>query len=154
MKTQHTRSNAVETDVTRDLAGILADSYALYLKTQNYHWNVEGPAFHALHALFQQQYEELATAIDDIAERMRALGAYAPGSFAELSALSTLAEPTRGNAAEMVSDLSESQTALIATMRAALATSEAAGDPVTADLLTQRIAVHEKAAWMLRSTMA
>lgn len=154
MNTQHTRSNAVETDVTRGLAGILANSYALYLKTQNYHWNVEGPAFHALHALFQRQYEELATAVDDIAERLRALGAYAPGSFAELSALSTLAEPTRGNAAEMVSDLSESQTALIAAARAALATSEVAGDPVTADLLTQRIAVHEKAAWMLRSTTA
>ena len=154
MNTQHGRTNVVETAVTRDLAGILANSYALYLKTQNYHWNVEGPAFHALHALFQEQYEELATAIDDIAERMRALGAYAPGSFAELSTLSTLSDPTRGNAAEMVSDLEQSQAALIDGARAALASSEAADDPVTADLLTQRIAVHEKAAWMLRSTMA
>lgn len=154
MTIQQTRPNVVETPVTRALADNLANSYALYLKTQNYHWNVEGPAFHALHALFQQQYEELAAAIDEIAERMRALGAYAPGSFSELSALSTLADPTRGNAAEMVADLTESQAMVIETARAALATSEAAGDPVTADLLTQRIAVHEKAAWMLRSTMS
>ena len=154
MNAQDIRPNVVETEVTRNLARMLANSYALYLKTQNYHWNVEGPAFHALHALFQQQYEELASAVDEIAERMRALGAYAPGSFADFAALSTVSAPTRGNAAEMVADLTESQAALIEAARAALDTAESAGDPVTADLVTQRIAAHEKAAWMLRSTAA
>ncbi len=154
MSSDVARPNVVDTDVTRGLAQVLASSYALYLKTQTYHWNVEGPAFHALHALFQAQYEELATAIDEIAERIRALGAYAPGGFREFATLSTVSEPTRGNAAEMVSDLVDSQAALIAAARKTLEAADSAGDPVTADLITQRLGVHEKSAWMLRSTMA
>lgn len=154
MSTDLAHPNVVDTAVTRGLAKTLASSYALYLKTQNYHWNVEGPAFHALHGLFQAQYEELATAIDDVAERIRALGAYAPGSFGEFAALSAVSEPTRGNAAEMVSDLVESQAALTTVAHETLEAAEAAGDPVTADLMTQRLGVHEKAAWMLRSMMA
>lgn len=155
MTDQAAQSNAVETAVTRALAQILADSYSLYLKTQNYHWNVEGPDFHRLHLLFQEQYEELATAVDEIAERIRALGARAPGSFSEFSELSRIGEPVRGaNASAMVADLVKSQTQLVDDARGALATAEEAGDPVTVDLLTQRIAVHEKAVWMLGSMLA
>ncbi len=137
------------------LAGLLADSYTLYLKTHNYHWNVQGPMFQTLHLMFETQYTELAIAVDDIAERIRALGEKAPGSYTEFANLSTVKEAVGDVVAtEMISDLVKSQESVIKTARSIFAVADSANDEATADLLTQRIQLHEKTAWMLRSLLA
>lgn len=140
--------------VADGLKKVLADTYNLMTKTQNYHWNVEGSNFNGLHALFEGQYTELFAAVDVIAERIRALGEKAPGSGAEFKKLSSLSE---GNAefdsARMIKDLYESNQTVIATVKKALAAAEKANDVSSADLLTQRITTHDKAAWMLKSSL-
>jgi starvation-inducible DNA-binding protein len=136
------------------LSRLLADSYTLYLKTHNYHWNVTGPMFQTLHVMFQTQYTEMWQALDEIAERIRALGFPAPGSYREFTALSTIAEvdgvPT---AEEMIRDLVAGQEAVVRTARAAFKVADSASDEPTCDILTQRLQIHEKNAWMLRSLL-
>jgi starvation-inducible DNA-binding protein len=133
---------------------LLADSYTLYLKTHNFHWNVTGPMFTTLHTLFETQYTELAMAVDIIAERIRALGVFAPGSYKQYSELSTIREET-GNptATDMIKQLVEGQEAVVRTARSVLPLTDQANDEPTADLLTQRMQIHEKNAWMLRSLL-
>ena len=141
--------------IAEQLARLLADSYSLYLKTHNYHWNVTGPQFSALHLMFEQQYTELATAIDTIAERIRALGITAPGSYSEFARLTAIEEAKGGESAEeMVRQLVIGQETLARTAREAFPTADQANDQPTADLLTQRLQIHEKNAWMLRSMLA
>lgn len=136
------------------LSRLLADSYTLYLKTHNFHWNVTGPMFSTLHTLFEQQYTELALAVDEIAERIRALGHKAPGSYQAFSQLSSIEEETGSpNATEMIRQLVSGQEAVAKTARSVFPTVEAASDEPSADLLTQRMQVHEKNAWMLRSLL-
>ncbi len=131
---------------------LLATSYALYLKTHNYHWNVTGPMFTTLHTLFETQYTELAMAVDEIAERIRSLGAFAPGSFTAFAKLSTVAEENgRPEAKDMIRVLTADQEAVSDAARQVIKAAEAAGDQATADLGTRRLDVHEKHAWMLRS---
>ncbi len=131
---------------------LLATSYALYLKTHNYHWNVTGPMFTTLHTLFETQYTELAMAVDEIAERIRSLGAFAPGSFTAFAKLSTVAEENgRPEAKDMIRVLTADQEAVSDAARQVIKAAEAAGDQATADLGTRRLDVHEKNAWMLRS---
>jgi starvation-inducible DNA-binding protein len=140
--------------VAKGLARLLADTYVVYLKTHNFHWNVEGPMFQTLHQLFMEQYTEAWNAIDLIAERIRALGHYAPGTYKEYLALSRVAETTGVPKAErMLKLLIEGQEAIVKTAREALPVAEAADDQPTLDLLTQRMQVHEKNAWMLRSLL-
>jgi starvation-inducible DNA-binding protein len=140
--------------IAEGLAKVLADTYTLYLKTHNFHWNVTGPMFQTLHLMFEQQYNELALAVDLVAERIRALGHPAPGSYAQFSKLSSVAEETGVPRAEdMIRQLVEGQEALVRTARNVFATAEKASDQVTIDLLTQRMQVHEKTAWMLRSLL-
>ena len=137
------------------LSKLLADSYTLYLKTHNYHWNVEGPLFNTLHQMFEVQYTELATAVDEIAERIRALGVKAPGSYSAFLELATVEEARGGESAEdMIRELVLGQEAVVRTARSALPAVDAANDEPTADLLTQRMQIHEKNAWMLRSMLA
>ena len=147
-----------ETDraqIAEGLSRLLADTYTLYLKTHNFHWNVTGPQFNTLHAMFETQYTELAIAVDDIAERIRALGVKAPGSYAEFSARTNVADASGGETAEeMVAALVEGQETVARTARDAFPAAEAANDQPTADLLTQRMQIHEKNAWMLRSMLA
>ena len=140
--------------IATGLSRLLADTYTLYLKTHNFQWNVTGPMFQTLHLLFEQQYTELALAVDLIAERIRALGLPAPGSYRELSRLATVrdAEGTP-SAEEMIKDLLVGQEAVIRTARAIFSVAAEGRDEATADLLTQRLAVHEKSAWMLRSLL-
>ena len=141
-------------EVAAGLSKLLADTYALYLKTHGYHWNVRGPNFASLHALFMQQYTEMWTAIDDAAERIRALGALAPQgyrAFANLSAIQD-GDPER-DANGMLRELVGDHEALIATGRAVLPASQAAGDEVTTSLLSDRLLAHEKHAWMLRASL-
>ncbi len=136
------------------LSRLLADSYTLYLKTHNYHWNVTGPMFQTLHLMFETQYDELALAVDLIAERIRALGAPAPASYQEFAELSSIAEEGgRPDATEMVVRLVAGQEAVVRTARSVFPAVEEAHDEATADLLTQRLQVHEKTAWMLRSLL-
>jgi starvation-inducible DNA-binding protein len=136
------------------LARLLADSYTLYLKTHNFHWNVTGPMFNTLHLMFEGQYNELALAVDLIAERIRALGVPAPGSYAQFSKLSSVKEETAVPAAlDMVRQLVEGQETVARTAREAFKAAERARDQATMDLLTQRLQVHEKNAWMLRSLL-
>jgi len=140
--------------VTDGLARLLADTYTLGLKTQGYHWNVTGPMFHTLHLLFEAQYDELALAVDLIAERIRALGAPAPATYRDYALLSTIGEDhDRPDATEMLHRLLVGQVAVIATAQSIAAAVDVARDEPTADLLTQRIQAHEKAAWMLRSLL-
>jgi starvation-inducible DNA-binding protein len=140
--------------ITKHLASVLADSYTLYLKTHNFHWNVTGPMFSTLHLMFEQQYTELATAVDLIAERIRALGHPAPGSYSQFGKLSSVKEETGVPAAtDMIRQLVEGQEAVVRTARKAFKVAEKANDQPTADLLTQRMEVHEKNAWMLRSLL-
>ena len=140
--------------ITDGLAHLLADTYTLYLKTHNYHWNVTGPMFQTLHLMFEAQYNELALAVDLIAERMRALGAKAPGSYAEFSRLTSISEGTSVTSAiDMIRDLVVSQEAVVRTARALFPVVDEAHDEPTADLLTQRMQIHEKTAWMLRSLL-
>lgn len=140
--------------IVESLSKLLADSYTLYLKTHNFHWNVTGPMFQTLHLMFETQYNELALAVDLIAERIRALGAPAPGSYREFAKLSVIAEAEGVPAAkEMIRQLVDGQEAVIRTARAAFAIADEANDQPTADLLTQRMQIHEKTAWMLRSLL-
>lgn len=139
--------------VADTLKKFLAESYALYLKTQNYHWNVTGPNFAGLHALFEEQYTELAEAIDAIAERIRALGDTAPGSFKAFTELSEMTEPEATTADAMITDLVISNELIIRKAREFVHLAEESNDAGTADFLTARIEVHEKAAWMLRSSL-
>jgi starvation-inducible DNA-binding protein len=136
------------------LSRLLADTFSLYLKTHNFHWNVEGPMFNTLHLMFMEQYTELWNALDAIAERIRALGYPAPGTYAEFSKLSSIPE-TDGvpDAMQMVRLLVAGHEAVTRTARGAFPAAEKGGDESTADLLTQRLQVHEKTAWMLRSLL-
>lgn len=136
------------------LSRLLADTYTLYLKTHNFHWNVKGPQFSQLHLLFEQHYTELATAVDEVAERIRALGFPAPGTYAAFSKLSTIKEEEGvPKAEEMIRLLVQGQEAVVRTARSIFPVVEEAGDEPSADLLTQRMQVHEKNAWMLRSLL-
>ena len=137
------------------LARLLADSYTLYLKTHGFHWNVTGPMFNTLHLMFMDQYTELWNALDPIAERIRALGHYAPGSYAQFAALSSIPEETGAPCAtDMIGQLIAGQEAVVRTARKLFPVVDKAGDEPTADLLTQRLQIHEKNAWMLRSLLA
>ncbi len=138
--------------IAAGLSKVLADSYMLYLKTHNYHWNVTGEHFHSLHEQFEGQYTELAAAIDEIAERIRALGHRAPGSFREYNELTTIDEDTdQPNAMEMVRRLAVDNETVLRTAREALPACEEAGDEASIDLITERLHTHSKTAWMLRS---
>lgn len=140
--------------LSEGLSRLLADTYTLYLKTHNYHWNVTGPMFNTLHLMFETQYNELALAVDEIAERIRALGFPAPGSYAEFSSLSSIKEEKGVLSAEkMIRKLVEGQEAVVKTARAIFPVADKATDEATADLVTQRIQIHEKTAWMLRSML-
>ena len=137
------------------LSKLLADSYSLYLKTHNYHWNVEGPLFNTLHLMFEEHYTELAAAVDEIAERIRALGVKAPGSYTAFGKLTSIDEAFGNETAEeMIRQLVIGQETVARTAREAIKAAEAASDAPTADLLTQRMQIHEKNAWMLRSMLA
>ncbi|WP_313670843.1 Dps family protein [Sandarakinorhabdus sp.] len=136
------------------LSRLLADTYTLYLKTHNFHWNVTGPQFNSLHLMFEGQYTELALAVDLVAERIRALGEPAPGSYSAFAKLSTIKEADGvPNATDMVLILAEDQLAVVRTARSVFPLADAAHDEPTADLLTQRMQVHEKTAWMLRANL-
>ncbi len=139
------------------LSHFLADSYTLYLKTHNFHWNVTGPMFNSLHTMFETQYTEEWTALDDVAERIRALGHNAPGSYAEFVKLSSIKEEPAASGVPdwkgMVTQLVEGNEAVCRTARQVLGTADKAGDDPTVDLLTQRLHTHEKYAWMLRSLL-
>jgi starvation-inducible DNA-binding protein len=140
--------------IATQLSKLLADSYTLYLKTHNYHWNVTGPLFNTLHSMFEQQYTELATAVDEIAERIRALGIKAPGTYSEFGKLTSIDEGSGDESAEeMIRQLLVGQETVTRTAREAFPAADAAHDEPTADLLTQRMQVHEKNAWMLRSML-
>ena len=136
------------------LSRLLADTYTLYLKTHNFHWNVTGPQFNSLHLMFEGQYTELAAAVDLIAERIRALGVAAPGSYSAFAALASI-EEAKGTppAEEMVAILAADQLAVVRTARSVFPLADDAHDEPTADLLTQRMQVHEKTAWMLRANL-
>jgi starvation-inducible DNA-binding protein len=141
--------------IAEGLSHLLADTYTLYLKTHNFHWNVTGPMFNTLHLMFEQQYTELAQAVDLIAERIRALGFPAPGSYGQYAKLSSIKEEEGVPAAnEMIRQLVAGQEAVVRTARKVFPTVDKANDEPTADLLTQRMQVHEKNAWMLRSLLA
>ena len=140
--------------IVHGLSRLLADTYVVYLKTHNFHWNVEGPMFQTLHQMFMEQYTETWNAIDLIAERIRSLGEYAPGTYKEYSKLTRIKE-TDGvpKAEDMVQLLIEGQEAIVRTARELLPIADKAGDEPTLDLLTQRMQIHEKNAWMLRSLL-
>jgi starvation-inducible DNA-binding protein len=134
------------------LSRVLADSYMLYLKTHNFHWNVTGPMFQTLHIMFMEQYTELWNALDNIAERIRALGHFAPGTYARFVELSSIKEePGVPNAQEMIRQLVDGQEALIRTVREAFRVADEASDQPSAGMLSDRMEIHEKNAWMLRS---
>lgn len=141
-------------EIAEGLSRLLADTYTLYLKTHNYHWNVTGPMFQTLHTMFETQYTELADAVDIIAERIRALGFPAPGTYSEFVELSSISEAKGVPAAEdMIKSLVEGQETVVRTARTVFPAAEGAHDEPTADLLTQRMQIHEKTAWMLRSLL-
>lgn len=146
---------SLRVEIAKGLSRLLADSYTLYLKTHNYHWNVTGPMFTTLHQLFEEEYLELALAVDQIAERIRALGVRAPGSYHEFSELTSVPE-AKGeiDATAMIKDLMEGQETVVRTARSIFEVVEKAQDEPTADLLTQRMQIHEKNAWMLRSLIS
>lgn len=140
--------------IAEGLSRLLADTYTLYLKTHNYHWNVSGPMFTTLHLMFEQQYTELALAVDLIAERIRALGFPAPGTYKAYAKLSSIKEVDGVPSAErMIVDLVQGQETVVRTARSIFPVIETAQDEPSADLLTQRMQVHEKTAWMLRSLL-
>jgi starvation-inducible DNA-binding protein len=148
MSEQHRKSTA------EGLSRFLADSYTLYLKTHNFHWNVTGPMFQTLHVMFETQYTELALAVDVIAERIRALGVLAPGTYREFLKLSSIKESeVIPDAKGMIRQLVEAQEAVVRSARSVFPSAELAGDEATKDLLTQRLQHHEKTAWMLRSLL-
>lgn len=140
--------------IAAGLSKLLADSYTLYLKTHNYHWNVTGPMFSSLHLMFEEQYTELAIAVDDIAERIRALGIKAPGSYSAFAALTSIEEETGDPTAEqMIERLVIAQETVVRTAREIFCITSEANDESSSDLLTQRMQIHEKNAWMLRSLL-
>ncbi len=142
-------------EIAAGLSRLLADTYTLYLKTHNYHWNVTGPMFQTLHLMFETQYNELALAVDAIAERIRSLGAPAPASYRQFAELSSVPEDDdQPDADEMIRRLVGGQETVARTARSVYPLVEKAHDEATADLLTQRLQVHEKTAWMLRSLLA
>lgn len=148
-------SEADRKEIADGLSHLLADSYTLYLKTHNYHWNVTGPMFQTLHLMFETQYNELALAVDLIAERIRALGFPAPGSYREFGKLTSIPEDEDSpDAQEMIRRLVAGQETVVRTARSIFPVVEKANDEPTADLLTQRMLLHEKNAWMLRSLLA
>ncbi len=140
--------------IVAGLSRLLADTYTLYLKTHNFHWNVTGPMFQTLHLMFEGQYTELALAVDAIAERIRSLGFPAPGTYSDYAKLTSIPETTGvPKAQEMIRLLVEGQESVVRTARSIFAVVDKASDEPTADLLTQRMQVHEKSAWMLRSLL-
>jgi starvation-inducible DNA-binding protein len=140
--------------VAEELTKVLADSFALYLKTHGYHWNVRGPEFFSFHNLLEQQYRDIWAALDEIAERIRALGVLAPQSFSGFGNLTSIKDgDSEKEAIPMLKELMQDHETLIATARAAFEAAQTAGDEASADLMTQRLAAHEKFAWMLRSTL-
>jgi len=142
-------------EIAEGLSRVLADTYTLYLKTHNFHWNVTGPMFQTLHLMFEGQYNELALAVDMVAERIRALGFPAPGTYKEFAKLSSIEEEEGvPDAEDMIKKLVEGQEAVVRTARSIFPVVDKANDEPTADLLTQRMQVHEKTAWMLRSLLA
>jgi len=142
-------------EIADGLSRLLADTFTLYLKTHNFHWNVTGPMFRTLHIMFEEQYNELWTANDLLAERIRALGVYAPATYKEFGKLTSIAEEDGVPAAMvMVRLLVEGHETAARTARSVITTAENANDAPTADLLTERLQVHEKTAWMLRSLLA
>ena len=157
MKTSKVNIGIVENDrkhIAKSLSVLLADTYTLYLKTQNFHWNVTGATFSELHLLFEKQYQDLALATDDIAESIRALGVPTPATFKEFQKRTTIKESIGvPKAKEMIQQLIDGQTIILATARKAFLQAEKAKDAATADLLTKRMNVHEKNAWMLRSLL-
>ncbi|MFA5824421.1 MAG: Dps family protein [Gallionellaceae bacterium] len=157
MKTSSINIGISEKDrkkIADGLGRMLADSYTLYLKTHNFHWNVTGPMFQTLHLMFMTQYNEIWMAVDMVAERIRALGYPAPGTYKEFAALTSI-EDSKGvpNAKEMIRQLVAGQEAVVRTARAVLPIAEKAGDQPTVDLLSARMQVHEQNAWMLRSLL-
>ena len=143
------------TEIAKGLGQFLAATYTLYLKTHNFNGNVTGPMFQTLHLRFETRYDELWTAVDEIAERIRSLGVFAPGTYTEYSKLSSIKEPNGvPNAQDMLRQLVEGHEAVVRTARSLYPLVEKASDEATADLLTQRIQLHEKTAWMLRSLLA
>ena len=162
MKTKKTKAPAIDigigvaerAEIAEGLSAVLADSYTLYLMTHNFHWNVTGPHFNSLHQMFMGQYTEQWTALDVIAERIRALGHPAPGTYKEFVRLASIKE-VEGvpNATDMIRHLVAAQEATARTARELLPVVDAANDQPTTDLLTQRLEVHEKTAWMLRSLL-
>jgi starvation-inducible DNA-binding protein len=144
--------NAADQKVVDELSKLLANSYTLYLKTQNYHWNVTGPMFTTLHTLFETQYTELATAVDEVAERIRALGSFAPGSLGAFSKLASVREENgRPVAKEMIEILASDQDALSKSAQSVIEAADKVGDQASIDLATRRQEAHQKNAWMLRS---
>jgi len=141
-------------EIAQGLSRLLADTYTLYLKTHNFHWNVKGPMFQTLHLMFETQYNELALAVDMIAERIRALDFPAPGTYREFGKLTSIKESEGVPVArDMIRQLVDGQEAVARTARSLFPVVDRASDEPTADLLTQRLQVHEKAAWMLRSLL-
>jgi starvation-inducible DNA-binding protein len=142
-------------EVALGLSKLLADTYGLYLKTHYYHWNVVGPMFQTLHLMFETQYNELALAVDLVAERIRSLGVNAPGTYSEFAKLTSIKEDSQvPPAKKMISQLVEAHEAVCRTARMVFPMAEKASDESTCDLLTQRLQLHEKTAWMLRSLLA
>ena len=140
--------------VAQELTKVLADSYAVYLKTHGYHWNVRGPEFFSYHNLLELQYREIWEALDTIAERIRALGEFAPQGYATFANLTSIKDGDPETEAQaMLKELMRDHETVIATARAGIDVADEAGDEVSVDLLTQRLAAHEKAAWMLRSSL-
>lgn len=139
-------------EIANGLSKLLADTYTLFLKTHNFHWNVTGPMFNTLHLMFETQYQELFTAADLVAERIRSLGFNAPGSYAEFSKITAVKEAVgTPKAMDMVKDLLEGHETVARTARSVFPSAQNGADEATVDLLTQRLQTHEKTAWMLRS---
>ena len=143
---------ATPTTLVQGLNQLLAETYVVYLKTQNFHWNVTGPMFFSYHLLFESHYKELAGAVDELAERIRALGSFAPGSFVAYEKLSKIKEETNlPKALHMISLLRDNNKTIIETIKKILPLAEVADDEGTADLLIKRLGIHEKSVWMLES---
>lgn len=147
-------SDSDRAKIAQGLSALLADSYTLYLMTHNFHWNVTGPMFNTLHLMFETQYTELALAVDLVAERIRSLGVYAPGTYAQFSKLTSIDETVDvPKANDMIRELVAGHEAVCRTARSVFPAAEKASDEATSDLLTQRLQLHEKTAWMLRSLL-
>ena len=141
-------------NIAQGLSHLLADTYTLYLKTHYFHWNVTGPMFNTLHLMFETQYNELALAVDLIAERIRSLDVYAPGTYRDFAKLTSIKESEFvPKAQDMIAELVAGHEAVCRTARSVFPSADAASDEATADLLTQRLQLHEKTAWMLRSLL-